>query len=85
MTIKTIPLSQLLTNPEATLNDCGDSGTAVLIEAPDHRMYALHCIEPAEQEDDSLIDNLIAHNAEFREMLSRSLASGRVPFAIGGE
>ena len=85
MTIKTIPLSQLVTNPEATLNDCADSGTAVFIEAPDHRLFALQCIDPAEQEEDSLIDNLIAHNAEFREMLSRSLASGRVPFSIKSE
>jgi hypothetical protein len=49
------------------------------------RLYALQFIDPVEEKEDSLIDNLIAHNAEFREMLSRSLASGRVPFAIQSE
>ena len=54
-------------------------------KAPDHRFFVLQCIDPVEQEEDSLIDNLIAHNAKFREMLSRSLASGSVPFAIQSE
>ena len=53
MDIKTIPLSRLETNLQATLVECADSGQAVVVKLPDQRLIAIQALETAE--DDSLI------------------------------
>jgi len=78
MAIKTIPLSSLEANPLRTLNDCANSGEPLLVELPDHRLVAL---QPVPNEaDDSLIDELLASNASFQEMVAKSKASPRKEF-----
>jgi hypothetical protein len=37
-------------------------------------------LDPAIEEDDDLVNQLIEHNPAFRELLSRSIASPREPF-----
>ncbi len=78
MSIKTIPLSRLEENLRATLNECADSGEAVVVELPDQRLIAIQSLETAE--DDSLIDDLLQSNPEFQEMVTKSKASPRQPF-----
>ena len=58
MAIKTIPLSRLETDLKKTLNECAESGETVVVEMPDQRLLAIQSLEP--QEDDSLIDDLLA-------------------------
>jgi hypothetical protein len=79
MGIKTIPLSRLEADPRGTLSECADSGQALVIELPDHRLVAIQPLDPAE--DDALIDELLQSNPAFRELVARSKASPRKPFA----
>jgi len=79
MGIKTIPLSQLEANPTGTMNDCADSGQAFVIELPDHRLIAVHPLDPTEN-DDSLISELLESNPAFQALVARSKASPRRPF-----
>lgn len=81
MNIKTIPLSHLETNLEQTLRDCADAGETLVVELSDHQLFAIQPLEMAD--DDSLIDNLIEKNAEFRALIAKSKASGRKPFRSG--
>ena len=64
MDIKTIPLSRLETNLQATLVECADSGQAVVVTLPDRRLIAIQSLETAE--DDSLVDDLLESNPEFQ-------------------
>lgn len=80
MDIKVIPLSDLRADPEGLLSRCYDSGEPLVVELPNRRLVS---IRPIDEEDD-LVDDLIAHNPEFREMLSRSLAGPREPFPFDG-
>ena len=82
MGIKTIPLSQLEANPTGTMNDCADSGQAFVIERPDHRLIAVHPLDPTEN-DDSLISELLESNPAFQALVARSKASPRRPFVSG--
>src|SRR5438309_1974316 len=41
MPTKTIPLSRLETNLRATLNECADSGQALVVELPDQRRLTI--------------------------------------------
>jgi hypothetical protein len=77
MAIKTIPLSRLEANPRETLSECADSGQAVVVELPDHRLIALQPLEASE--DDSLIDELLESNPEFQALVAKSRASPRKP------
>ncbi len=77
--MKTIPLSRLETNLTKTLNECADSGETVVVEMPDQRLLAIHSLDP--QEDDTLIDELLASNPEFQALVAKSKASPRRPFA----
>ena len=79
MDIKTIPLSRLETNLQATLTECADSGQAVVVELPDQRLIAIQALEAAE--DDSLVDDLLQSNPEFQRLVAKSKASPRKPFA----
>jgi hypothetical protein len=79
MDIKTILLSHLTADPQATLLECADSGQPVVVELPDHRLVAL---QPLDQDDrDHLTDELLASNTAFQALLAKSKASPRKPFA----
>jgi hypothetical protein len=76
MDTKVIPLSDLKADPEGVLRRCYDSGQPLVVELPDRGFVAIQAVEA----DDELVDELIAHNPAFREVLTRSLASPREPF-----
>jgi len=78
MGIKTISLSRLEANLRATLNECADSGQAVVVQLPDQRLLAIQALEPGE--DDSLVDELLESNAAFRALVAKSKAGPRKPF-----
>jgi len=78
MSIKLIPLSRLEADPQGTLSECLDSGLAVVIELPDHRLVSIQSLEPGD--DDDLVDRLLESNPSFRALVERSKASPRRPF-----
>jgi hypothetical protein len=78
MDIKTIALERLEENLRATLDECADSGQAVVVELPRHRLVAIHSLEAGE--DDSLIDGLIQSNPAFCALLAKSKSSPRKVF-----
>lgn len=77
MATEAIPLSRLAANLQATLSECADTGRAVVVELPDHRLVAIHPLDAA---DDDLTDDLLASNAAFRALVAESAASPRKPF-----
>ena len=79
MAIKTIPLSRLETDLEKTLNECAESGQTVVVEMPNRRPLAIQPLDP--NEDDSLIDELLASNPKFQALVAKSKASPRKPFS----
>jgi len=81
MAIKTIPLSRLETDLKKTLNECADSGQTVVVQMPDERLLAIQPLDP--QEDDSLIDELLASDPRFAALVARSKAGARKPFSTG--
>jgi hypothetical protein len=81
MDIKTIPLSRLETNLQATLVECADSGQPVVVKLPDRRLIAIQALETAE--DDSLVDDLLQSNPEFQTLVAKSKAGPRKPFPPG--
>jgi len=82
MAIKTIPLSRLEADLKKTLTECAESGETVVVEMPDQRLLAIQSLDL--QEDDSLIDDLLASNPKFQALVAKSKASPRKPFALGG-
>ena len=83
MAIKTIPLSRLETDLEKTLDECADSGQTLVVELPDQRLLAIQSLDP--NEDDSLMDELLASNPRFQALVAESKASPRKPFPSRGE
>jgi len=81
MAIKTIPLSRLEADLRETLNECADSGQTLVVEMPDQRLLAIQALDP--QEDDTLMDELLAANPKFRALVAKSKASPRKPFVLG--
>ena len=81
MAIKTIPLSRLETDLKKTLTECAETGETVVVEMPDQRLLAIQPLDP--QEDDSLIDELLASNPKFQALVAKSRAGPRKPFALG--
>jgi len=81
MAIKTIPLSRLETELKQTLNECAASGETVVVEMPDQKLLAIQPLDP--QEDDSLVDELLASNPKFQALVAKSKAGPRKPFAVG--
>jgi hypothetical protein len=79
MPIKTIPLSRLETDLEKTLTECATSGETVVVEMPDQRLLAIQPLEP--QEDDTLMDELLASNPKFQALVAKSKRSPRKPFS----
>ena len=82
MAIKTIALNRLEAELEKTLNECAESGVTVVVKMPDQRLLAIQPLDP--QEDDTLMDELLASNSKFRALVAKSKASPRKPFALGG-
>lgn len=78
MAIKTIPLSRLEADPRGTLNECADSGEALVVELPDQRLIAIQLLDPSE--DDSLTSELLESNPAFQALVAKSKASPRKPF-----
>ena len=78
MAIKTIPLSRLETDLKQTLSECAESGHTVVVEMPDQRLLAIQPLDP--QEDDALMDELLATNPKFQELVARSKQGARKPF-----
>lgn len=78
MSIKVIPLSRVEADPQGTLSECLETGQAVVVEMPDHRLVSIQGLEPAD--DDDLIDRLLESNPSFRAMVAKSKASPRRPF-----
>jgi hypothetical protein len=83
MDIKTIPLSHLEADPMGALRECADSGSIMVVELPDHRLVAIQSLEATD--DDDLIDELLASNPRFRELVARSKAGPRKPFPLESE
>jgi hypothetical protein len=81
MAIKTIPLSRLETDLKETLIECADSGQTLVVEMPDHRLLAIQPLDP--QEDDTLMDELLAANPKFQELVAKSKRGSRKPFLAG--
>ena len=80
MAIKTIPLSRLEADLKETLNECAESGQTLVVEMPDQRLLAMQALDP--QEDDTLMDELLASNPEFQTLVAKSKASPRKPFSL---
>jgi len=78
MAIKRIPLCRLETDLKKTLDECADSGETVVVELPDHRLLAIQPLDP--QEDDSLMDDLLASNPRFQKLVAKSKHGPRKPF-----
>src|SRR5215213_6358516 len=78
MSIELIPLSRLEADPLGTLSECLDSGRALVVELPDHRLVSIQALEP--NDDDDLIDRLLESNPSFRALIEKSKASPRRPF-----
>lgn len=78
MPIKTIPLSRLQADLAKTLNECAESGETVVVEMPDQRLLAIRSLDP--NEDDSLMDEVLASNPEFQHLVALSKAGPRKPF-----
>lgn len=81
MAIKTIPLSRLETDLKKTLNECAESGQMVVVEMPDQKLLAIQLLDP--QEDDTLMDELLAANPRFQALVEKSKRSPRKPFLAG--
>jgi hypothetical protein len=79
MAIKTIPLSRLEADPRGTLSECADSGEAFVVELPGQRWVAIQPLEPSD--DDALVDELLQTSAAFRDLVAKSKAGPRKPFA----
>jgi len=81
MSIKIILLSRLETELKKTLHECAESGETVVVEMPDQRLLAIQPLEP--QEDDDLMDELLASNPKFQALVAKSKAGPRKPFSMG--
>jgi hypothetical protein len=81
MPIKTIPLSRLEAELKKTLTECAESGETVVVEMPDQRLLAIQPLEP--QEDDALIEELLASDPKFQALVTKSKASPRKPLSPG--
>ena len=81
MSIKLIPLSRLEADPRGTLTECLDSGEALVVELPDHRLVSIQSLEPDGEDD--LVDRLLKSNPAFRALVEKSKASPRRPFPSG--
>lgn len=79
MSIEVIPLSRLEADPERVLTECLDSGRALVVELPDHRLMSIQGLEP-DDGGDHLVNRLLESNPSFRALVERAKASPRKPF-----
>ena len=84
MAIKTISLSRLEAELTKTLTDCAESGDVLVVELPDERLLAIQPLDPLENED-SLVDELLATNPRFRALVAKSKASPIKPFSASSD
>ncbi len=82
MDIEVISLSQLLKAPEELLNRYAGPGRTLIVELPDHRLVAIQSLEP-DDEEGSLVSDLLEKNPRFRALVERSSASPRKDFPRG--
>jgi len=68
-------------DPRGTLTECLDSGEALVVELPDHRLVSIQSLEPDDEDD--LVDRLLKSNTAFRPLIEKSKASPRRPFPSG--
>lgn len=80
MAIKTIPLSRLETDLRKTLDECAQTGDTLVVEMPDHRLLAIQTLDP--DEDDDLMDQLIASNPKFQALVAKSKSGARKSFGM---
>ncbi len=73
MAIKTIPLSRLETDLKQTLNECAESGGNGCRRDARSAAAGHQSLDP--QADDTLMDELLASNPEFRALVAKSKAS----------
>ena len=67
MNIEVIPLSELQTDTPGLLAKCCDSGQAVVVELPDHRLVA---IQPLDIDDEDELERLVlAYSPKLRGIL----------------
>ena len=76
-----MPLSRLEADPTGALSECADSRSIMVVELPDHRLVAIQSLESTE--DDDLIDDLLANNPRFWELVAKSKAGRHKPFPTG--
>jgi hypothetical protein len=81
MDIKTIPLSRLEADPRGTLSECADSGQALVVELPGHRLVVIQALDAAD--DDDLVSDLLESNPAFQALVAKSKSSPRKPFPPG--
>jgi hypothetical protein len=81
MGVKTIPLSELEADVRKTLNECADSGVAMVVELPDRRLVALQPLESSKSDD--LVSDLLESNPSFQNLVANSKAAPRKPFPTG--
>lgn len=80
MDIKTVSLNRLEADPTGTLTECADSGSIMVVKLPDRRLVAIQSLEWTD--DDDLVNELLASNAAFRQMVPRSKSGPRKPFPL---
>lgn len=78
MASRTIPFRRLETELTQTLNERARSGETLIVEMPDQRLLAIQALDP--QEDDGLLDELLASNPRFQALVAKSKAGPRKPF-----
>jgi hypothetical protein len=61
------------------LTECAETGETIVVELPDQRLLAIQSLEA--QEDDSLLDELLASDPKFQALVANSKAGARKAFA----
>jgi hypothetical protein len=81
--IKTVPLDRLEADLRGALSECADTGSVLVVELPDRRFVAIQSLDATE--DDDLVNELLATNAAFRDLVTKSKAGRRKPFPPGSD
>lgn len=81
MAIRTVPLSRLEADLRQTLTDCADSGETLVVELPGPRFVTIQPLDP--NDDDSLVDELLASDPRFQALVAKSKAGPRKAFPTG--
>jgi hypothetical protein len=77
MSIKLIPLSRLEADPRGTLTECLESGEALVVELPDHRLVSIQGLEPDDNDEDGPDDRWPESDPAARPLLETSNDSPR--------